>query len=322
MKCNIKRRTFIKTASGSIAAVALAQAGSRAAAGTSSAWRAEGADYHFQTDVVSGRYLTAGKYQGMRSLVHRPTGVEIASGEKLPGLVAPYRVFGNGKRYGDVRDRATKVELIPEGMRITHPADEENPFDIISCYSWEADTLEVRYTVKLNADMKGFEMGVASYLSAGFRAFVSRQSNNWGEKGSKIVPVDVNPMTDVYALFPRDETVMKTVFDGRWDLPPYPVRYAVPAYFAVPLAYRRHVQSGVMAIGMGDPKECYAICIPVNNPPENPDPANGYQGIYFYLFGKDMNRGETASAHIRWVIGKDISEQEILRRWESFAGGK
>lgn len=319
MKNNMKRRTFLKTAGGSVAAVALAQASSGGAE-ADKVWRADGADYHFQTEIVSGRYLTAGKYQGMRSLVHRPTGVEIASGEKLPGLVAPYRVFGNGHRYGDVRDRATQVELTAEGLRVTHPADAENPFDITSCYTWAADTLDVRYTIKLNADMKGFEMGVASYLSPGFRAFVSRQSNNWGETASRIVPVDVNPMTDVYALFPRNEAAMKTIFDGRWDHPPYPVRYAVPAYFAQPLAYRRHVQSGVMAVGMGDPKECYAICIPVNNPAENPDPVNGYQGIYFYLFGKDMKKGETANARIRWVVGKDIPEQEILKRWESFAG--
>lgn len=285
-------------------------------------WRVEGDYCHFENERVSGRYLTAGKYQGMRSLVHRPTGVEIAAGETLPGLVAPYRVFGNGRRYGDVRDRPTQVELLPEGLCITHPADAENPFDIVSRYTWSGDTLDVRYAIHLHADMQAFELGVASYLSAGFRAYVSRQSNNWGETCSRIVPVDVNPMTDVYALFPRDEAAMKTIFDGRWDQPPYPVRYAVPAYFAHSLAYRRHAKSGVMALGMADPKECYAICIPVNNPPEDPDPANGYQGLYFYLFGRDLGRGETAVTHVRWVVGQNLSEQEIRARWESFAAGK
>jgi hypothetical protein len=285
-------------------------------------WRVERDNCHFENELVSGSYLTAGKYQGMRSLVHRPSGMEIAAGEKLPGLVAPYRVFGNGRRYGDVRDRPARVELVPEGLCITYPADAGNPLDVAARYTWNGDTLDAHYTITLHADMRAFEMGVASYLSPGFRAYVSRQSNVWGDATSRIVPVDTNPMTDVYALFPRNEAAMKVIFDGRWDLPPYPVRYAVPAYFAQPLAYRRHERSGVMAVGMGDPQECYAVCIPVNDPPEDPDPANGYQGVYFYMFGRDLCRGETVTTRVRWIVGRGMQDQEILARWDSFAKGR
>jgi hypothetical protein len=246
--------------------------------------------------------------------------VQIAAGEALPGLAAPYRVFGNGRRYGDVRDRATRVEVLSQGLRITHAADNENPLDIVSLLSWKGDTLDIQYSITPHAEMRGFEFGVASYLSPGFRAYISRQSNTWGEKGFRIVPVDTNPMTDVYALFPRSEAEMKTIFDGRWDLPPYPVRYAVPAYFAHPLAYRRQAKSGVMAVGMADPKECYAICIPVNDPPGDPDPTKSYQGIYFYFFGRNLRQGETAATHLRWIVGQDMPEREVLARWESFSG--
>jgi hypothetical protein len=148
---------------------------------------------------------------------------------------------------------------------------------------------------------------------------LSHRRHTWGETGSRIVPVDANPMTDVYALFPRNEAALKTIFDGRWDLPPYPVRYAVPAYYAQPLAYRRHARSGVVALGMADPQECYAVCIPVNNPPEDPDPAYGYQGVYFYMFGRDLRRGETARTHVRWIVRHGMQDQEILACWDSFA---
>lgn len=281
-------------------------------------WHIEGQYACFETDLVSGKYLTAGHYQGVRDLVHRPTGVQIAAGEKLPGLVAPYRVFGNGRRYNDVRERDGRVEQVSEGIRITHARNAENPFDLTSVYSWSHDTLEVRYTLAIHAEMQGFELGIASYLAAGFRAFVPRQSNVWGEKDYKIVPVDVNPMTDVYAVFPRSEADVKTIFDGRLDLPPYPIRFTVPAFYAFPWAYRRHVRTGVMALGMADPKECYSMCIPVNNPPEDPDPANGYQGVYFYLFGRDVHPGETLKTRVRWVIGQDMPESEILARWNEF----
>jgi hypothetical protein len=331
MEPELTRRCFFVSLAASLEAAGLASclaptcsfgfADDRAGAlAPRAAWRSDGDDYHFETELVSGRYLTAGKYQGMRSVVHRPTSVEIAAGEKLPGLVCPYRVFGNGRRFGDVRDRPTKVDVTPEGLRIVHPADAENPFDIVSTYSWIADTLDIHYAVTVHTDMRGFELGVASYLAPGFRAFISRQSNHWGKTESQIVPVDVNPMTDLYALFPRNEAAIRTVFDGRWDLPPAPVRYTVPAYFAQALAYRRHVTSGVMAVGMADPKECFAICVPVNNPPEAPDPAKGYQALYFYLFGRDLKKGETASTRARWVVGQDLEEHEILARWESFAG--
>lgn len=285
----------------------------------STSWRIDGDCCYFENDLVHGRYLAAGHYQGMRSLVHRPSGIEVAAGERLPGLVAPYRVFANGRRYGDVRDRQARMELTSDGVAITHAADAENPLDVVSRYSWNGNTLDVHYTITLHADMRAFEIGVASYLSAGFRAYVSRQSNEWGETAAKIVPVDVNPLTDVYALFPRDETALKTIFDGRWDLPPYPVRYAVPAYFAQPMAWRRHAASGVVAVGMADPQACYAVCIPVNNPAEVPDPANGYQGVYFYLFGRDLRQGETVRTRVRWIVGQGMSDEEILGHWEAFA---
>ncbi len=282
-------------------------------------WHSEGDYYCFSNELVSGKYLTTGHYQGMRDLVHRASGVQIAAGETLPGLVAPYRVFGNSRRYGDVRDRNGQREIVPEGLRITHPADSENPFDLVAIYSWEGGTLDIRYRITAHVEMRGFELGIASYLAAGFRGFICRQSNVWGEKDPRIVPVDVNPMTDVYAVFPRSEADFKTIFDGRLDLPPYPVRFVAPAYFAHPLAYRRHAKSGVTAVGMADPKQCYSICLPVNNPPEEPDPANGYQGIYFYLFGRDLRQGETVATRLRWVVGQDLSDQEVLARWESFA---
>jgi hypothetical protein len=254
----------------------------------------------------------------MRDLVHRPTDVQIASGQTLPGLVAPYRVFGNGRRYDDVRDRPAQAEISGDRLRIVYAADENNPFDLDSHYCWTEDTLDACYKVDPHEDMRRFELNISSYLSGGFRAYVSRQSNEWGEKKPRLVPVDVNPMTDVYAMFPRDESAAEMIFDGRWDLPPYPVRWTVPAWFDLPLAYRRHAKSGVTALAMGDPRECYTIGISVNDPPEDPDPARGYQAIYFYLFGRDLSAGEPATARVRWVVGKDLSEDEMLERWASF----
>lgn len=330
MKSALSRRSFLVSLAAAVEAGSvtrgLAETGLLAPSGepvepeiAAAAWRADGDQYHFETEQVSGYYQTAGKWQGMRSLVHRPTQVEIA-GADLPGLACPYRVFGNGRRFGDVRDRPTRVEKTSDGLRIVHPADAENPFEIEATYRWTGATLDIDYAIRARTDLRAFEFGVASYLAAGFRAYISRQSNHWGETDSQIVPVDVNPLSDVYALFPRNERVMSTIFDGRWDLPPAPVRYTVPAYYAQPLAYRRHVRSGVMAIGMADPQECYAICVPVNDPPEEPDPARGYQALYFYLFGRDLRDGETARTRLRWIVARDLEEAELLAHWEAFAG--
>jgi hypothetical protein len=102
------------------------------------------------------------------------------------------------------------------------------------------------------------------------------------------------------------------------------VRYAVPGYFALPLAYRQQAASGVAALGMADPQECHAICIPVNNPPEVPDPAHGYQAVYFYFFGRDLPQGDTVTwrlrwvRRLRWVIGQHLTDEEIRSQWEAF----
>ena len=281
-------------------------------------WRCEGANYLFENDVVHGSYLTAGEYQGMRELVHRPTGLQTAAGETLPGLLAPYRVFGNGRRYDDVRDRPARPEISDDRLRIRYEADDANPFDLDSHYRWTGGVLDVTYAILPHVELRRFELNVSSYLSAGFRAFVSTQSNEWGEDAPRIVPVDVNPMTDVYAMFPRDESAMATIFDGRWDLPPYPVRWTVPGWLDQPFAYRRHAGSGVTVLAMGDPEETHAIGISVNDPPDDPDPEKGYQSIYFYFFGSDLPADRPAEVRLRWIVGKDLSEDEMLRRWEAF----
>lgn len=281
-------------------------------------WQCDGANYLFETDLVQGSYLTEGEYQGMRELVHRPTGMQAAAGETLPGLLAPYRVFGNGLRYDDVRDRPALPEIVDDRLRIRYAADEKNPFDLDSEYQWTGDVLDVTYRLLPHVELRRFELNVSSYLSAGFRAHVSRQSNEWGEDDSRFAAVDVNAMTDVYAMFPRDESAMATIFDGRWDLPPYPVRWTVPAWLDRPLAYRRHAASGLTVLAMGDPEETHSIGISVNDPPEDPDPERGYQSIYFYFFGRDLPAGEPAAVRLRWIVRENLTEEAILEHWEAF----
>ena len=47
-------------------------------------------------------------------------------------------------------------------------------------------------------------------------------------------------------MFPRDEDALRTIYDGRWDIPPNPVTWAFVRYLAAPIAVRRHAEAGAL----------------------------------------------------------------------------
>ena len=275
--------------------------------------------YQFDTGVLKGKLRLDGRSQGVASLIDVKSGMHVAHGGGLPGVLSLYRIFSDAKRYGHAaRDWPTESKLLDDGaVEVRWPPADDHPLQITAVYRIAApDTIDLECTVKPLVDMPRFELFLSSYFGSEYRALVYVKPSRFAGGPSILLPADVNPMVDgTYLMFPRDLAAAQMTFDGRWEFPPNPVQWSVTRWLAGPMAVRRDEKSGVTAVLMAPPQDCFAVSMPYNRTP--PDGVSGHNSLYLSLYGQDLKAGQTAKAHTRLVVGK-ISDQQAIELYEAY----
>lgn len=279
---------------------------------------ADGGYMAFDTGQLRGKVRLDGAKQGISSLAYAPTGVELL---KSVGLLSYYRVFSAGKRHGDAaRDWPVRAELQVDGaLRIVFPPGEDHPFELIGTFRLRApDSIDLETTLTPKVAMPRMEVFLSSYLTDGFEGLVYLKPNRFDKDGAAaFVRADWSPLVDGnYLIFPRDSAVLPMIFDGRWEIPPSPVTWAFTRYLAAPIGIRRHAETGLTAAIMSTPGDCFAVAMPYNQEP--PDNVAAHGSIYLCLFGRDVAAGETATAHCRLIVAKDLSDEAIIGRYGAY----
>ena len=284
---------------------------------------AENGYYAFDTGVLRGKMRLDGQFQGIASMVYVPTGMELL---KPPGVMSYYRVLTTGFRYGTrgptgaVRDWPVVARLLGGGaLEIRFPPAADHPMELTGTFRWRsADTLDVETSIKTPAALPRLEIFLSSYFVEGFDALVYVVRNRYGAgKPAAMLRADWSEMLDGnYLMFPRDEDALRMIYDGRWDIPPNPVTWAFLRWLAAPIAVRRHAEAGLTAVFMSPPADCFAMSLPYNKQPA--DGVAGHRAIYLSLFGRDLAAGQTAKAHCRLIVAKDLSDEAILQRYQQY----
>jgi hypothetical protein len=272
----------------------------------------------FDTGLLRGKVRLDGKHQGVSSIVHASTNMELA---KSVGLLSYYRVFSAGKRYGHAaRDWPLETKLLDDGaLQIVFPPHEEHPLEMTGTFRWRApDTLDLETTVTPHVPMPRMEVFLSSYLIEEFEGLVYLQPNRYAKgETPAFVRTDWSELIGGnYLMFPRDPDVLPMIYDGRWEFPPSPVTWAFTRYLAAPIGIRRHAQAGLTVVLMSPPADCFAVAVPYNREP--PDNVASHGSVYLSLFGADLAAGQTATAHCRLIIAKDLSDEAILQRYRAY----
>jgi hypothetical protein len=275
--------------------------------------------YTFDTGVLRGRVRLGGTSQGIVEMVHVPSGESLAAGGRLPGLFSYYRVFSGATRFGHAaRDWPTVTKLLPDGaLEVFWPAGEGHPLEMTAVHRFSRpDTLDVETTVKPLEDMPAFEAFLSSYYEKPFRARVYVTPPDDAAAGPRFVPIDRTPdAKGGYVMVPRDERALAAIRDGRWKVPPNPVDWDVIFWLAAPLAMRQDAATGVTALMMSPPGDCFAVSSPWN--PATPE-AGGYRSLYLSFFGQDLKAGQTARVSCRLVVAQNLSDEEAVKRYEAY----
>ena len=262
-------------------------------------------EFTFDTGVLGGTLRPGGRSSGLNPL--RIDGQQIAGNF---GIVSHYRLLTPTVRYGHAAwDIPSTATLADGAVEARWPAAKDRPFEIHVRYRWAApDALDVVSTVKAQADLPKFELFLASYFSGFERAFAYAQEE--GKAGF----VEAVKERGVWQMFPRDPKGVELIQDGRWKLPPHPVDWKIMPRLAGALAMRRDAKTGLAALVMARPGDCFAVAMPFG--------AEGHRSLYLCLLGRDIPGGQSATAHARLVVAKGTTDQQAIERYEQFVNSK
>ncbi|MBM3883360.1 MAG: hypothetical protein FJ387_27240 [Verrucomicrobia bacterium] len=268
--------------------------------------------FRFDTGVLAGKLRAGGKSLGLTEVVHRPSGLRL---DRSNGLLSHYRVFTVGQRYGGgAWDWPSHATLRSDGsVDVQWPATTERPFTLQAAYRWyDEATLDVETRVLAVEALAGFEVFQASYFSEAFRqSLVYAHAGPDGAGGSELVSADGE--AGEWQMFPRADSDVPRISDGRWQLMPNPVTWRLRSRFRLPIGLRCAPEHGVAAVMLAHPEDCFAIA--------TPHQTEGHYSMYFSLFGGEVPAGHAARARTRLVIGSGMTVARVLELHAEFSAG-
>jgi len=293
-----------------ILAAAAAEPGAPAGAAADAklAFTATGKEFTFDTGVLRGTLRESGKSMGLMPV--RYGDADIAGSL---GILSPYRLLTADARFGTAAwDWASEARLLPDGAVEVHwSPDAQHPLEITAVYRWSAPTvLDFTATVKPQQDLRKFELFLASYFD-GFPASLVYVAEA-PAAGGKPAFMEAVKAAAVWQAFPRDDDAARIITDGCWKFPPNPVEWKIMPRIAVPLAVRRDAKTGLAAVLMAPPQDCFAVLTPFGE--------EDHRSLYLSLFGRDLKAGESATARARLVIGRDISDEQAIALYKAYTG--
>ncbi|MCP4785322.1 MAG: twin-arginine translocation signal domain-containing protein [Fuerstiella sp.] len=306
-----ERRGFLK--SSAIGAATLAglslSCGAYAADGSDTlAFVADGKQFPFDTGSLKGVLRPQGNSSGITSVVNAARGATVS---RSLGLFTHYRLLEAAKRHGtSARERSSESRLLADGtVEATWAADENHPFELKAVYRWAApDVLDVVTSVTARKDLTGFEVFLSSYFEGFGESWV--YAKDAGLAAGKPPFVQATRDKGVWQMFPRDKQAAEMIGDGRWKQPPHPVDWAIRPTLAGPLGMRIDRKTGLVALVMAPPEDCFAISTPFGT--------EGHRSLYLSLFGQDFKLGQTKAACSRLVVRPGVSFEDAVRIYTEY----
>ncbi|MEW6235766.1 MAG: hypothetical protein AB1656_10305 [Candidatus Omnitrophota bacterium] len=280
--------------------------------------------FEFDTGALKGKLRADASSQGVVSIVDASSGVELAYGGDNPGIFSLYRVLSTNKRWGeDARARQKLAKPLDDGRaHIYWPPDENNPYEMSAIYGWKApEALDLEILCKPHQDMKNFEIFLSSYFAKDFQSWIYAKAPRHAPGVPAFLAADGNPLVlGTYLAFPRDLAAAQLFCDGRWELGSNPVQWSLTRYLEAPIGMRKNANTGLTAVMMAKPEDCFALETPYNLNP--PDGVAGHNSLYMSFIGKDVAANDTVSVRARLVIGPNISDQAALELYQRFVKGE
>jgi hypothetical protein len=210
--------------------------------------------------------------------------------DRSNGLLSHYRVFANGRRFGGgAWDWPSTAARLADGrVEVRWAAAPDRPLAMRALYALpQPDRVTVETIVEPQAELRGFEVFLASYFEAGFtNAAVAVKS------GGADVFLPATPDRGDWQMYVRDAAAKALALDGRWTLEPNPVAWTFPAELSGPQVRARRWAAGwgIQAGFSAAAADCFAVAMPQQT--------EGHYSLYYSLFGRTLAAGQPVQATV------------------------
>jgi hypothetical protein len=299
------------TSCGAVEALSKAMAAEDATE-TGLAFTPTGAEFRFDTGALRGTLRSRGRSLGMTPVVDKRSGAAIAGDY---GLLSPYRMLDAEHRYGDGGwDWPSTAQLLGNGsVQVDWSEDAVHPFTMQAVYRLHAaNTLDVTIRVVARRRLRDFELFLASY----FQGFPVALAYVQGDPESDGTPrfLEAKRSAGDWQMFPANAHAVALAGDGRWKRLPHPVDWRIMPRLAEPLGMRRDASTGLVAVVMAAPQDCFALSMPYGG--------EGHRSLYLSLFGRDLQAGQPATAQARLVVGQGIADAQAVAMYQTMLANR
>jgi hypothetical protein len=308
LRSSCQRREFLRASLGASAAWLIAGTGAADAPADRLAFVSDPPQFSFDTGTLRGMLRQDGQSRGLMPLA------DVASGKPIAGaygVFSHYRLLDAENRYGaGAWSWPSQARVLDDGaVAVAWSFDEACPFTMEAVYRWhDPQTLDVSTTVKARRRVDRLEVFLASYFD-GFPVslvYVQASPLTAGRAGF----LEAIRQRGVWQMFPRDEAAVRIIQDGRWQREPHPVQWQILPALAAPLAMRRDPESGLVALVMARPQDCFAVATPYGE--------ESHRSLYLSLLGCDLEAEQSKTAHTRLAIRRDLSDAGAIECYEAF----
>ncbi|MBI2950544.1 hypothetical protein HYY27_00545 [bacterium] len=259
--------------------------------------------WHFETGELKGFLLPEGQRHGVKTLVHKPTGIDVAHPKY--DLLNLFLLFSTNHCMGTAREKERAVRAEGDAVEVTWKPTDNHRAELIARYQpREPNIVDLSVTVRSQWPYPAYEVFLSNYFDPAFQPYVYVQGSPFAIPPNQ--PQWIAPaVNDVYVgtglVFPRDQHAARRSVDGRWERIWALYQWNPQRYYERPVMFQTDPQRRVAAALMSRPQDCFAV-ISGYNSDNMKDPFKDQNPLYLSLFGDDLTAGFERTARVRLQV--------------------
>jgi len=276
--------------------------------------------WHFETEALKGFLLPDGQRHGVKTLVHKPTGIDVIH-PKYDALNL-FLLFSTNHCMGTAREKERAVRRDGDAVEVVWAPTKDHRVELTARYEVRApDAVDLSITARSEWPFPGYEVFLSNYFDPAFQPHVYVQGS----------PFDIPPdrprwiapaVNDVYVgtglVFPRDPHAARRSVDGRWERIWALYQWNPQRYYEKPVMFQTDPQRRVAAVLMSRPGDCFAVVSGYNSD-NTKDPFKDQNPLYLSLFGDDLTAGFERTVRARLQVTElDAGMNRPLELYERF----
>ncbi len=276
--------------------------------------------WHFETQELKGFLLPEGQRHGIKSLLHKPTGIDVVHPKY--DVLNFFLLFSTNHCMGTDREKERTVQATEDGIVIHWAPTEDHKAELIALYQFkEPKIVDLTVAVRSQWVYPAYEVFLSNYFDPSMQPYVYVQGSPYADPPNQ--PQWIAPsVNDVFVgtglVFPRDQHAARLSVDGRWERIWALYQWNPQRYYAKPVMFQTDPQRRIAAVLMSRPEDCFAVVSGYNSPNEN-DPFKGQNPLYLSLFGNDLVIGSERTAKVRLQVTElDEVMKRPLKLYEAF----